>query len=464
MYAELHSRSEQRLQLVLSVVAVGLVLVASVFPATLLMVIAAGLLSVAFFHVETFLAIMVVLIPWYPFLDTSLPVRDIFLILHLLLFPIVGHRLINEGKSITSWLWGSKVKKAILGFVALASFSVVVSFFPLNVDSIRALIRLYSYLALFYAIVGTVDTELQMSKILKLVFYSTIVVDLFGFYQALAGGYTTLYFSLYPLQESALDGWEGRITSLLFHYNALAGYLNLVFPFALSCAVLAKDGPTKRLGMACSLLTVPALLLTQSRGGVAAFAIVLIFGIWYLFERLVTRLKIFGAVGALATLAIPFVLHLVPRLQEADAFSAMTRLSVWSAAVMLFLDHPVLGVGYGNYRALYANYIPSAIPGKLDAHSIYFQMLAEMGIIGFVFFFALLIGLLVIFRTAMRDANHMAKIGAIGAAGAIVSVVVHGTVDYLFIVSPQFGGMFWMVVALGLSALAFSASRTTAEN
>src|SRR5262249_4413566 len=136
-----------------------------------------------------------------------------------------------------------------------------------NLDAYRSLVRLFSYLAVFFAILGWVETRRQVVRILQLIAVSTIGVALFGFYQVIMDGYTDLYFHVYPLQEEALDEWSGRITSVLFHFNSLAGYLDLVIPFAVGFMMLARTRWLRYLGVLCVSTAGAALLLTGSRGG-----------------------------------------------------------------------------------------------------------------------------------------------------------------------------------------------------
>jgi putative inorganic carbon (hco3(-)) transporter len=107
---------------------------------------------------------------------------------------------------------------------------------------------------------------------------------------------------------------------------------------------------------------------------------------------------------------------------------------MWTAAVSLFIDHPFLGVGYGNYRFLYADFtfISNAVVGMLVAHSIYFQLLAETGLAGFLVFFILL-GLFVVRAwKSMRGQDPLPRIVAFVVLGVITSTLIHGLVDYLF--------------------------------
>jgi len=73
---------------------------------------------------------------------------------------------------------------------------------------------------------------------------------------------------------------------------------------------------------------------------------------------------------------------------EEDA-SAMGRIHAWRFATNLALDHPLTGGSFGVFnRDLYAQYQPDAFI-IVDAHSIYFEVLAEQGFVGLLLFLML---------------------------------------------------------------------------
>jgi O-antigen ligase len=88
-------------------------------------------------------------------------------------------------------------------------------------------------------------------------------------------------------------------------------------------------------------------------------------------------------------------------------------------------------------------------PGIFDVHNLYLQLLAETGILGFAAFFSLIF---LAGREARRQwrAAHgdLDRALSFGVLGAILTVLIHGSVDFLFRVSPQFGTLFWMLLAL----------------
>jgi putative inorganic carbon (HCO3(-)) transporter len=417
----------------------------------------------ALLRFDFFVYALVLLLPWCPLVDLNLPVRDVFLLLRFVLFVGVWIRLRRQNKSIHEWLFGNKLKKGVVLFAGIAIASVLLSGVPANIPSYRVLALLVSYLAAFFGINGWLEDITQLVRVLKLLLISTIGVALFGFYQAIVGRYTDFYFRLYPKHDEALEPWVGRITSFLVHFNSLAGYLNLVIPISMACAVFAKDRALKFLGLACACVAVVALFLTQSRGGLLALVGVLIIAVWLLVPRLIARITLLCVSALACILLLPPLLNHFERLQGVNDFTEVTRLLTWQAAATLFLDHPFLGVGYGNFRFLSSDLVPGAVPGTLDAHNLYLQLLAETGIVGFLTFAVLLGAFFVLSLKSMRVQDPLSRIVAFGVCGAIAATLIHGIVDYLFNVSPQFGALFWLVLGLGSCATIGASSKMMSE-
>src|SRR5262249_8242097 len=159
-------------------------------------------------------------------------------------------------------------------------------------------------------------------------------VALFGFYQAVTGGYSTLYDVLYPVREEMLQipPWEGRITSLLAHYNGLAGYINLVVPLCAGFTLRGTDAGLRRLGWGCLAPAGMALLLTQSRGGLLACAAMLMVGACFFAPDRKTRMRRIAIVTVACVIAAAVAGFFFQRLAEIDGSTAVSRLAIWGAA------------------------------------------------------------------------------------------------------------------------------------
>lgn len=170
-----------------------------------------------------------------------------------------------------------------------------------------------------------------------------------------------------------------RIAGPLEGPNQLAGYFDLAIPLLLARVLAGGDR------WAAPALTLAALadVLTLSRSGVLAalvgcVAVLAIAGRLRL--RAATLLPAAGAVvlavGLLATFG------LLPRFLSVEEIGRenglATRGELWHAAIALWISHPLLGVGAGNYELE----LPSVglIGVRTHANSAYLQALAEGGI------------------------------------------------------------------------------------
>src|SRR5215813_11020490 len=251
-----------RLELAIAIAAAAMVALAISLPEFLLAVLCAGLAVMAVVNFDLFVCATVFLLPWYPLIDWSFPLHDVFLPTRFLILAVVAVRQVRQGVSLKSWLWQSWLAKGVWLFAFLEVVSLLFSDYRAVGGPYPSLAKQLSYVALFFGVSGWAQSPERIGRILKIVLISVLGVCVFGLYQSLAGGFTELYFRLYPRIEAVYEaqgGWQGRITSLLFHYNSLAGYLNTVAPLALGVAVLAKDRGLRTLGF-ISLAAVGVLL------------------------------------------------------------------------------------------------------------------------------------------------------------------------------------------------------------
>jgi O-antigen ligase len=401
------------------------------------------------------LPVVVFFLPITPFLNWDFPIRDLSTLVRFSFFAGIFVYRLTHVKDLRNWLWSGWLTRAILIYLVVASVSAVF-LNPLTVDAQRELMRLASYVCFYYVILDWSQTEDNTRIVLKVLMTSTIAVAIFGLWQALAGGYSALYDVLYPVQEeiSQIPTWEGRITSFLEHYNGLAGYINLVMPFCLAFATSGSDPLLRTLSRWCLVLAGIALLLTQSRGGLIAFASILLINACLSARDRKTMMRRVAIVLIACLVVAAAAGVFFQRLGEIDDFTTVSRLAIWGGAFTVFVHSPVFGTGFGNLRGLMGGLLNLPDGWTGDAHNLYLELLAETGLIGFLAFGILIILAL---RTAVRQfrttQNEVDKMTALAVFVAICGVLVHGTVDYLFHTTPQVTALFFLVLGL-LSAQA----------
>lgn len=101
------------------------------------------------------------------------------------------------------------------------------------------------------------------------------------------------------------------------------------------------------------------------------------------------------------------------------------RYAYWRVAVRTFADHPLKGTGAAAFRADWLRQRPFRESVR-DAHSLYFETLDELGIVGFGLLCALLAGVLLAVRRTMAHEPALVT----GPAAALAVWAVHAGVDW----------------------------------
>ena len=411
---------------------------------------AVAILALSAAENEPFLLLVIFLTPVSWVLNGDLPVRNVPVTLHVLV--VIGFFLgrLWRGRLDGKRLLSPALTKASFLFVGTALAPVVFGGGARTRGSAGSLYEVVSYLGFFLVVLAWADSQQRIRKILGVLLFSTILTAGLAILQEIVGGYTSLWLYLNPPDEG-VPQWEWRATSFLSYSNSLAGYLNLVLPFALACYVLGK-GRWKKLGSWTVGLGFVGLLCTQSLGGLVSFASVVVLAIFCFVTNWRKRLLLLAFVCVLA-IGFYFAKETLNPAHQGEGFGydSAVRLLLWSVAWDLFVHSPIFGVGWGNFVTLYGSYVNFSWvpPGVFDVHNLYLQLLAETGILGFASFFSLIF-------LAGREARRLWRAGrddlgralSFGVLGAILTVLVHGSVDFLFRVSPQFGTLFWMLLAL----------------
>lgn len=125
------------------------------------------------------------------------------------------------------------------------------------------------------------------------------------------------------------------------------------------------------------------------------------------------------------------------------------RAELWSLALGLWRERPLVGVGPDNFRWLYGPRAGRAFwDTRVFANNLYLEAAATTGALGLIAIVATLAASLhAALRAAARSPRHAAAAGAL--CGLLAAVAAHGFVDYLL---ASTGHYLLFAVAVGLSA------------
>ncbi len=218
----------------------------------------------------------------------------------------------------------------------------------------------------------------------RVIALTTVAALSIGFY-GFKGGYFTI------LTGGGYKVW-GPASSFIGGNNEIGLALIMAIPLLMYVRTIVAYRLLKLALLVGVVLCVFSIVGTQSRGAFVGIAAV---GAYFLWK---TKNKVVWLI-----LLVPLALTVYNFMPESwhermasiseyeEDGSAMGRLQAWEMAFNLALDRP-FGGGFETFKpATYLMYLPEVGARNTDAHSIYFEVMAEHGFIGLTLF--LLIGL-----------------------------------------------------------------------
>jgi O-antigen ligase len=309
---------------------------------------------------------------------------------------------------------------AIVLFIGVMFLSMTVAIN--KKDSLKEIAKWLEFIVLVMVGAQYLRTRRQIWTLVCFIIAGAISQAFFGYAQAI--------FDLGP--QSFVRDFNLRVYGTFDQPNPYAGYLNMSLTIALSLLLLGRDWLTRVLAGLAACLIGGAFYLTQSRGGQVALVAALVVIVLVGFPRIRVWMRLI--IIALFTLVLGMVAGIIPlylfdqvnhflglsgiSLQDPSPadFSTAERLAHWLAGINMYLAHPVLGVGIGNYPDVYANYYVTIFVNSLgQAHNYYINIAAETGTIGLVIYLFFVISLLIaggraVYLVCQRQARVRANI------------------------------------------------------
>ena len=217
-----------------------------------------------------------------------------------------------------------------------------------------------------------------------------------------------------------------------------------------------------------------SVLETGSRGGLVALAVTFVAGLALggrLRARVLASLLAFAALGA-AYFAFAASPQVAGRVTHFTSGGGSGRTDLWAIARQVAHDHPVLGVGIGNFEQVERSYASRttnlpAIDLVLDethvVHNTYLELLAELGPVG-LGCFLLLVG--ASFALGWRAIRVFARTGQtdLELIGRGVLVGICGMLAASVFLSAEYEKQLWLLLGFSaaLAALADASARRAA--
>ncbi|MBU0967495.1 MAG: O-antigen ligase family protein [Proteobacteria bacterium] len=219
--------------------------------------------------------------------------------------------------------------------------------------------------------------------------------------------------------------WQIRGAGNFDNPNDLAYSVVLIVPFALGMMIKGPGLITRFISSGALAMTFYCIYLTKSRGGLLALATCLAFWLLAWARRPVWKRAaiVFCTVGVI-------VAFVAQSEGYRDDRSSMGRVEAWSAGSKMLRDHPLLGVGKGQFREYY----------KRDSHNSYVRAGAETGLVGLYAFVGILFTLFHFLKrpeyTSSTGEMRVYHSGFVGffSSYAVGSIFSTRTYDIVFLV------------------------------
>jgi O-antigen ligase len=302
---------------------------------------------------------------------------------------------------------------------------------------------LFSFAILMFATNLLIDTKHRLQMTIRVI----VLVETFA--------------SLWLYKQYYIDHWPRPLgPSADPNYEALS--LVMTVPLAIWLTRYEKRDLWKWAGRICTPILAFAVFVSQSRGGL--LALIVMAAIAWLNSEHKMRLT----VGFTVAVAIMFAIgpsNMIKRIEQIQIqgqaqtgaeISTRARVELTRAGIRMMEDHPVFGVGLGQFQSVEFHYNPllislEAIPHI--AHNTYVQLGAEGGIPTLALFLAILGVTLSTCRRAQKALGVPADMAALALAFQVGLIGI--MVSEVFL-SAQYIKEIWVFISLTPNLYAIS--------
>jgi O-antigen ligase len=275
-----------------------------------------------------------------------------------------------------------------------------------------------------------------------------------------AGAFLTAVVGLSTTSPESFDSDAARLTGGIEDPNELAALLVPALALASFGLAAVRGALVRWLLVCCVLVCAVALFMTESRGGLVAL------GVAFLATLALAgplRPQAFAVLLSIAALGVGYYTLYAPpealdRVTHFAAGGGTGRTDLWSVALEMSKDEPVLGVGAGNFPVVEPGYavatlnlerVEFVVDTPKVTHNTYLHVLTELGAVGLALLAALVVGTLAAARRAIRAlAREGDRRTEVLARGLTVGIL--GMLAAFVFISAQYEKQLWLL--LGLAA------------
>ena len=368
---------------------------------------------------------MVYLIPHHYILALK-KIRVMLLLASLILLVFFIHKVFKR-ESINAF--SSRLKLLISILLVLVFVSNIANFrFDAAWEGGQEFLTVFF---LFFIIVNLIQNFDELRKACNAIIFCTVLIAINGLIMAFRG-----YGLMGNIPVNKRIMWT--TTSHFGDPNDFALTLLIVFPFILVNLFEKNSSKVKKIGLfVLAAILLMAIYYTNSRGGFIGLMAIMVF---FSVKRWGLQKGIIVAVG----LMVISVLLAPSRMSNLSPYesSASNRIDAWIAGLSMLKTNPIFGIGYDQFIHRY---------GDLTAHSAYILCMAELGLVGYFVWLALIYSS----YTGLRNIEKGGTEIQVKYAG-ILRLSLIGFLSSALFLSQAYTPILFIVLALSASAINLS--------
>lgn len=355
------------------------------------------------------------------FAPHSIFLSELFVVLGLVFWAL---KIAAVKKLEGKWIWKSgKLERPIFAFCIIGILSLLTAY-----DRFQALTHIKSlWLFLFYfLIVNNLNNRDLIIRLILILVISTTFASLYGLFQ---------YFFRHTI----------GVRAFIKNVMTLAGFFLLVTPLSFSFFLGERIFSRKTFYLFATLCLVLGLIFTLERNVWVGLGVAIL-----TFASMNKRSLVTVSLGVIILLLLftfsPPLRQRAKTFGKLRSYSISSRFHQWQAGLEMMFDHPLTGVGPGNYEIIYKQY-KFFEERKIysHAHSNIVQIGAETGILGLSIFFWLMVAAFRSIYSRIKQMEGLYFSLSVGVLAAFLGFNLAGFFEYNF-GDSELQLLFWLIL------------------
>lgn len=387
--------------------------------------------------------ILIGLILLYPIMPQGLNIGNIHkipalgdIMLFVLILAFLVHIIIFRREFINNLLDFFKDFMGLSFIVLLLIMIISISYAADKTIAISESARFLSFIILYFIIKYSIDRE-EVKGLINSYMVIFTVINIYGIFQKVTGyGLLTRY---------AMANGVLRINGTFDNPNTFAAFLIIgIFPVVMF--IIRSKYVYQRI--VYGILLIMALFNIYFTGSRNSFLGILVGGV---ILSLVYSLYFLIGLGAVAVIGfvIPQVRSRILQIAVGDE----GRIQIWRTALKMIQEHPLRGIGNGNFIELYDSYVAKyrylvyKNYSHYPTHNSYLKIESELGIVGGLSFISIIVNTIIkIKKVIVNIEDKKINLFYVGFFASASAFLFMNLIENLFFV-PTVVVYFWIFVA-----------------